>query len=172
MKHLNLPIENKEGLKEFRAGEEILVEGVLYTARDKVHTTVSMQEGIWPFDLVNNGIFYSGPTASTKDFPLGSCGPTTSARMDSYTPELYKNGLAVTIGKGPRSSEVVSSIKEYGGLYLVAYGGCGALYGSKVIEANIVGYEDLGPQAVYKLRVKNFPVIVGIDTYGKNIYSR
>jgi fumarate hydratase subunit beta len=171
MKQLNLPVKNREELRNFKAGEEILVSGTIYTARDKVHATVARGDGEWPFELLNNGIFYSGPTASTKNFPLGSCGPTTSARMDNYTPELYKKGLAVTVGKGPRNAGVIEGIKEYGGMYLVAYGGCGALYGSKVICAEIIAYEEFGPQAVYKLNVKDFPVIVGVDFYGKDIFN-
>lgn len=171
LKRLKLPVANKEDLREFNIGDEILVDGILYTARDKVHAAISRGEAIWPFDLVNNGIFYCGPTPAINNFPLGSCGPTTSARMDTYTPGLYRRGLAVTIGKGPRGREVIDSIKEYGGLYLVAYGGCGALYGSKVLKAEIAGFKELGPQAVYRLEIKGFPVIVGIDFNGRDIFS-
>lgn len=172
LKHLKLPITDKEVLKEYKAGEEIFIEGCLYTARDKVHSLVAKNEILWPFHIENNGIFYSGPTPKKEGFPFGSCGPTTSGRMDQYTPRLYNEGLAVTVGKGQRSREVVNSIKKNGGLYLVAYGGCGALYGSCVISVNTVWFRNLGPQAVYRIEVENFPVLVGIDAFGGNIFER
>jgi fumarate hydratase subunit beta len=171
-KRLVLPIKNKDDLKDFTAGEEINLEGILYTARDKVHALVSKGNGVWPFEIENNGIYYAGPTPKVRDFPLESCGPTTSARMDKYAPELYRRGLAVTVGKGPRGIEVVDSIKRYGGLYLVAYGGCGALYGSKIVSAQVIGYENFGPQSVYKIEIKDFPVLVGIDFFGNNIFNK
>ncbi len=170
MKKLELPVENKNILNRYKAGEEILIDGVLYTARDKVHF-LSSHKNSWPFPLKNNGIFYTGPTPPKDKFVFGSCGPTTSSRMDSYTPELYKRGLAVTVGKGSRSRKVVRSIKNYGGLYLVAYGGCGALYGDKIVASRTVAYRELGPQAVFRLRVENFPVVVGIDNRGKNLFN-
>ncbi len=171
MKKLRLPISDKKELLKFRAGEEILIEGILYTARDKVHASIAKASAEWPFKLKNSGIFYCGPTPAKRGFPLGSCGPTTSARMDEYTPGLYKAGLAVTVGKGPRNNKVMNSIRRYRGLYLVAYGGCGALYGSSIIKANIAGFSKLGPQAVYRIKVENFPVLVGVDTFGGNIYK-
>ncbi|MFW6134596.1 MAG: FumA C-terminus/TtdB family hydratase beta subunit [Elusimicrobiota bacterium] len=171
MNDLTAPISDKEELDEYRAGQEILIRGVLYTARDKVHSIISKNKQEWPFDLKNNGIFYCGPTQKSKDFPLGSCGPTTSQRMDPYTPFLYQQGLALTVGKGPRSEEVRESIKKNKGLYLVAFGGCGSLYGSKIRKAQIIGFKQLGPQAVYKIEVRDFPVIVGIDTKGDSIFD-
>ena len=172
MKRLKLPIKDKKELKGYRSGEEILIEGILYTARDKVHSLTAAGKGAWPFRLRNNGIYYCGPTPANRNFPFGSCGPTTSARMDKYTPGLYKKGLAVTVGKGPRNTGVVNSIKKNGGLYLAAYGGCGALYGSRIVSAEAAGFKELGPQAVYRIEVMDFPVIVGIDSSGRNIFEK
>ena len=171
MKKLRLPVEDRARLRDLKCGDEVLVCGTMYTARDKVHLMTASGRAQWPFNLKDNAIFYCGPTPAVKDFPMGSCGPTTSARMDVYTPILYKKGLAVTIGKGPRSPIVVESIKKYCGLYLIAFGGCGALYGSTVKRAEISGFSDLGPQAVYRISVEDFPVIVGCDTSGRNIFS-
>ncbi|MFH1414836.1 MAG: fumarate hydratase C-terminal domain-containing protein [Elusimicrobiota bacterium] len=171
MKHLSLPVSDKNIMKRYKCKEEILVDGVIYTARDTVHHLVFSEKAEWPFPLSGSAIFYTGPTHSVPGFPLGSCGPTTSSRMDRYTPGLYGQGLAVTIGKGPRSPEVVKSIKKNTGLYLIAYGGCGALYGSRVTDARLIGFRDLGPQAVYRIEVRDFPVIVGIDTDGADIYG-
>jgi fumarate hydratase subunit beta len=171
LKHLKLPVENKNILKEYNVGEEILLDGVIYTARDKVHALINSGKGRRPFELKNNAVYYSGPTPGKSGFPLGSCGPTTSSRMDEYTPDLYRMGLSVTIGKGPRDQKVVESIKKHGGLYLVAYGGCGALYGSRIEQAEIIGFKELGPQAVYRIEVNDFPVLVGIDFFGHDIYK-
>ncbi|MGM0441668.1 MAG: fumarate hydratase C-terminal domain-containing protein [Elusimicrobiota bacterium] len=170
MKKLKLPVENKDILARHKAGEEILLNGTIYTARDKVHD-LATRKNKWPFALKNNGIFYTGPTPPKGEFVFGSCGPTTSSRMDPYTPGLYSQGLAVTVGKGARSRKVSRAISKYGGLYLVAYGGCGALYGARITSARLIGYPDLGPQAVYRLTVKNFPVVVGIDNRGDNLFN-
>jgi fumarate hydratase subunit beta len=172
LKSLKLPLKDRAVLKNFKAGELVFVDGVIYTARDRVHDLISKGRGKWPFELKNNAIFYCGPTPKPKGRNFGSCGPTTSSRMDSYTPALYKKGLAATIGKGPRSPEVIESIKKYGGVYLVAYGGCGALYAETVREAEPAGFKDLGPQAVYKITVSGFPAVVGIDSRGGNVFKR
>lgn len=170
LRRLSLPVLDRRRLAEFPAGEEIILEGIIYTARDRVHREVSEGSGRWPFSLQGNAIYYCGPTPALKGFPLGSCGPTTSSRMDAWTPELYRNGVAVTIGKGPRNRAVISAIAETGGLYLAAYGGCGALYASKVKSAEVAGFEDYGPQAVYKVTVEDFPALVAVDAGGNSIY--
>lgn len=171
MRRLVFPLSETEDLSSLEAGQEILVEGVIYTARDSVHQLTSRGEGEWPFELKGNAIYYCGPTPALPGFPLGSCGPTTSARMDPYTPELYAGGLAATIGKGPRSRSVVDALREYGGVYLAAYGGCGALYASCVREAEVVAYRHLGPQAIFRVRVESFPVLVGVDSGGRSIFK-
>ncbi|NLB34380.1 MAG: TRZ/ATZ family protein [Elusimicrobia bacterium] len=171
MKSFSLPLDNIEGLSGLKAGEEIFISGELFTARDRVHKLISSGKADWPFKLKGSGIYYTGPTPAKENYPLGSCGPTTSYRMDPFTPELYKKGLAVTIGKGPRSQEVSDAIRESGGVYLVAYGGCGALYGGTVKKAEVLAFEEFGPQAVYRIEVEDFPAIVGIDSRGKSIFS-
>lgn len=170
MKKIKFPLQKRASLLKFRAGEEVFLSGVVYTARDKVHHLTSSGSLRWPFNPKDNAIYYCGPTPATEGFPMGSCGPTTSARMDSYTPPLYAEGLAATIGKGPRSGEVRLAIKENKGIYLMAFGGCGALYGSRVKKARIIAFEELGPQAVYRAEIEDFPVIVGIDSMGNDIF--
>ncbi len=172
MKTLNFPVNSAEDLKNFSVGDEVKIEGIIYTARDRVHDLTAKGEAEWPFNLKSNALFYCGPTPRPEGAVFGSCGPTTSGRMDIYTPALYKKGLAATIGKGPRRPEVVRAIKKYGGIYLAAYGGCGALYSSTVKSAEIIGFKELGPQAVYRLAVAEFPAVVGIDSSGGNIFKR
>ncbi len=170
MKQINFPLESGEEVKGLEAGEEVSLSGIIYTARDKVHNLISSGKERWPFELKNNAIYYCGPTPAVKGFPMGSCGPTTSSRMDRWAPGLYKEGLIATIGKGPRSSRVRRAIKEEGGVYFAAMGGCGALYGSRVREAEVIAFPGLGPQAVYRAEIDGFPVIVAIDSKGRDIF--
>ena len=130
---------------DLKAGEEVLLNGVIYTARDKVHQLLSSPDMEWPFSLTNNAIYYCGPTPASDKFPMGSCGPTTSSRMDQWSEELYLKGLAATIGKGPRSNEVSGAIEKAKAVYFVAFGGCGALYGKAVKKVEIIAFEELGP---------------------------
>lgn len=171
MKRVDFPVKSTEQLEGLAAGEEVLLGGVIYTARDEVHRRLA-SGGEWPFKLAGNAIYYCGPTPASEGFPMGSCGPTTSSRMDVWAVELYSRGLSATIGKGPRSEEVRQAVKENGGIYFSAFGGCGALYGSRVKNARIVGFEELGPQAVYRAEIEDFPVIVGIDSEGESIFPR
>ena len=153
----------------------MLFSGTLYTARDQAHKrlaeAIKKGKGI-PIVLKKTVIYYCGPTRASKGRVIGSCGPTTSARMDKFSPVLIKAGLMAMIGKGTRSKEVISSIKKHKAVYFLTFAGCGALLSKYVKKATPVAYKDLGPEAIYKLEVKDFPLIVGIDSKGKDIYSR
>jgi fumarate hydratase subunit beta len=165
----------KDRARKLKAGDEILLSGVILTARDAAHQRLSeiIRKGKRvPLNLKNVVLYYAGPTPATKTMPIGSCGPTTSSRMDIFTPELIRLGLSGMIGKGDRSSEVVKAMKEYGSVYFLAIGGIGALLSTKVVSAKVVLFKDLGPEAIYRLEVKDFPLIVGIDVKGRNIYDK
>ena len=159
------PLTNSE-IKKLKAGEQILLSGVIYTARDAAHKRMIRK---LPFNIKGQVIYYTGPTPAPPGKIIGSCGPTTSARMDIYTPELLKIGLKGMIGKGNRCDETIKAIKKYKAIYFVAIGGAGALLSKKIKSAKVIAYKDLGPEAIYRLEVKDFPVIVGIDSCGKNI---
>jgi fumarate hydratase subunit beta len=158
-----------------RAGDSLLLSGTIYTARDAAHkrllSSISQGETL-PFALGGATIYYCGPTPNKSGQTIGSCGPTTSARMDRFTPDLLERGLVCTIGKGDRDEAVYSAIKAHRGLYLVAIGGCGALYADCVIHSEEVAYPDLGCESIKKLIVKDFPVYVGIDTVGGSIFKK
>ena len=163
-----------EKIHELRAGDSILLSGTVYTARDAAHKRffelISKKEAL-PFELKNSIIYYCGPCPAKKGEVVGSCGPTTSSRMDIYTPLLLSRGVKAMIGKGPRSEEVVEAIKENGAVYLVATGGIGAFLSKKVRHSSLVAFEDLGPEAIYKFEVVDFPVIVAIDANGNDIFG-
>ncbi|MDE7107913.1 MAG: FumA C-terminus/TtdB family hydratase beta subunit [Clostridiales bacterium] len=152
-------------IKDLHAGEIVLLSGTVYTARDQAHkrlaAAINNGESL-PFPLDNAAIYYCGPTPATEGQIIGSCGPTTSARMDAYTPLLLDNGLKVMIGKGVRSDVVTQAIKEHDAVYLSAIGGAAALYQSTVRSCELIAYPDLGCEAVYKLTVEDFPVVVTI----------
>ncbi|MDD5166608.1 MAG: FumA C-terminus/TtdB family hydratase beta subunit [Candidatus Omnitrophica bacterium] len=166
---------HKRQIDVLRSGDEIRLSGVIYTARDQAHKrlveAIKKRKKL-PFKLEGAIIYYCGPTAAPKGKAIGSCGPTTSRRMDEFTPLLLKAGLKGMIGKGNRSKEVISAIKKYKAVYFLAYAGCGALISKYVKKAVPVAYRDLGPEAILKLEVKNFPLIVGIDSRGRNIYGQ
>jgi len=164
----------KEILKKLKAGDEVYLSGIIYTARDAAHKRFSdiLKKGKkLPLDLKSACIYYSGPTPARPGRPIGSCGPTTSSRMDSFTPALIRSGLLGMIGKGVRSDEVKRYIRKYGCVYFLAPGGLGALAATKVRAAKMLLFKDLGPEAVYRLEVEDFPLIVGIDSKGIDIYS-
>ena len=166
---------NINQIKELKVGERVFLSGVIYTARDQAHKRLveSIKKGKkLPFDLKDAIIYYCGPTKTPKGKIIGACGPTTSSRMDEFTPALLKAGLKGMIGKGARSKEAVAAIKKYKGIYLLAYAGCGALVSKFVLKATPVAYKDLGPEAILKLQVKDLPLIVGIDSYGRSIYVK
>ena len=152
-----------------------MLTGTLYTARDQAHKRMAgaIKKGAGlPFELENAVIYYCGPTQRPKGRVIGSCGPTTSLRMDAFTPLLLAKGLKVMIGKGSRSKEVKAAIKKYRGIYFVTYAGCGALLARCVKKARVVAYGDLGPEAILKLEVEDFPLIVAIDANGRSIYGK
>lgn len=173
MKKVNISLD-KKGIDNLKSGDEVLLCGLIYTARDQAHKrlaeTISKGEKI-PIDLRGKIFYYCGPTKTPKGKIIGACGPTTSSRMDEFTPILLKAGLRAMIGKGERSKEVVAAIKKYKAVYFLAYAGCGALLSTYVKKARPIAYSDLGPEAIYEMEVQDFPVIVGIDAKGKNIYG-
>ncbi|OGX40702.1 MAG: fumarate hydratase [Omnitrophica WOR_2 bacterium RIFCSPLOWO2_01_FULL_41_12] len=158
-----------------KVGEKINFSGILYTARDQAHKRLAeaiKKNKKLPIDLRGQIIYYCGPTKTPQGKIIGSCGPTTSSRMDEFTPILLKAGLKGMIGKGSRSKEVIAAIKKYKGVYFLTYAGCGALLSRYVKKAKPVAYKDLGPEAIYRLEVQDFPLIVGIDSQGRSIYAK
>lgn len=163
-KKLLLPLD-KSGLKNLKQGELVYISGTVYTARDQAHKRIAAAINAGerlPFELDGATVYYCGPTPPQHGNVIGSCGPTTSGRMDAYTPLLIEHGLKVMIGKGIRSDAVTQAIKEYGAVYLIAIGGAAALYQSRVKSCELIAYPDLGCEAVYKLYVEDFPAVVGI----------
>ncbi len=166
---------NKKQIDSFKTGDEILLSGAIYTARDQAHKRLvdTIKKGKkLPIELKGRIIYYCGPTKTPKGKIIGACGPTTSARMDSFTPLLLKAGLKGMIGKGDRAPEIAQAIKKYKAIYFLTYAGCGALLSKHIKAAKPVAYKDLGPEAIYKLEVKDFPLIVAIDSKGRNIYAK
>lgn len=173
MHELRLPLDDCD-LLSLRAFDQVLLSGVLYVGRDQVHSRLSeliSNHQMLPFDVKGQAIYYMGPSPAPEGFPIGSCGPTTSARMDPFTPQLLDLGLKVMVGKGPRSKAVVEAIVKNRAVYIQAYGGCGALYASKVKSVTPVAFADLGPEALIKLEVVDFPGIVAIDSLGMSVFS-
>ncbi len=165
----------REAAKELKAGDEILLSGSLYTARDAAHKRIyaAIKEGKpLPFPLRGAVIYYAGPTAAPIGLPTGAIGPTTSARMDSFAPELYDMGVAATIGKGQRSKDVKDAIIRNKALYLAALGGAGALAAKAVKSLDVIAYEELSAESVKLLTVKDFPLFVALDIFGGDIYER
>ncbi len=170
---VNLPLTEKT-LSELRSGDNVLLNGSLYVARDAAHKRMveAIERGEpLPFDIKGQTLYYMGPSPAPPGRPIGSAGPTTSARMDIYTPRLLAAGLKGMIGKGIRSEEVKDAIKKYGAIYLAAVGGAGALISKSIIKADVVAYADLGPEAVLRLEVKDFPATVINDIYGGDLYA-
>ncbi len=174
MREIRLPIQ-EDDLLSLNAFDQVLLSGTLYVGRDQVHSRLfdllEKHEEL-PIPLQGQAIYYMGPSPAPEGFPLGSCGPTTSARMDPFAPRLLDEGLRIMIGKGPRSAKVISSIIQNRALYLQAYGGCGALYASTVRKVKTLAFAELGPEALLELKVENFPVIVAIDSKGKSVFTR
>jgi fumarate hydratase subunit beta len=172
-KRLNTPLLG-EVTVQLKAGDLILLSGEIYTARDEAHRRMveALDRGeMLPFEIKNSVIYYVGPCPPRPGQAIGSCGPTTSGRMDKYTPKLIELGLKGMIGKGLRSKEVVEAMKKHKAVYFTAVGGAGALLAQRVKRAEIIAYEDLGPEAIYKFTVEDFPLIVTIDCYGNNLYE-
>ena len=172
-RHIMAPI-NKEELAKLQAGDYVYITGTIYTARDAAHKrmqeTLDRGENL-PIDLDNNLIYYMGPSPAREGRPIGSAGPTTSSRMDKYAPKLMDLGLAGMIGKGKRSQAVKDALVRNGAVYFAAVGGAGALLSRSILSSEVVAYDDLGTEAIRKLEVKNFPVIVVIDSEGNDLYE-
>jgi fumarate hydratase subunit beta len=159
---------------KLKTGDKVLINGIIYTARDAAHKRIveAIDSGSeLPFDLNGQIIYYAGPSPAKPGSVIGSCGPTTSSRMDAYTPKLLQHGLKGMIGKGKRSKEVKEAIMTYKCVYFAAVGGVAALLSKTIVESEIIAYPDLEPESVRRLVVKDFPVIVAIDIYGKDIYE-
>lgn len=167
--------ELKEKAKMLKAGDRVLLSGTVYTSRDAAHKRIfaALKNGDkLPYELDGAVIYYAGPTPAPEGLPIGSCGPTTSGRMDPYAPTLLDNGLIAMIGKGGRSKEVCDAICRNKRVYLCAIGGAGALAARCIKSCEVIAYEDLGCESVKKLRVEDFPLIVAIDCSGGNLFKQ
>ena len=172
-KKITAPL-TRETVKALRAGDSCLITGTIYTARDAAHKRLCqlVAEGKeLPFEIRDAIIYFVGPTPAKPGQAIGSAGPTTSYRMDAYSPTLIALGQTGMIGKGKRNEEVIAAMKEHGAVYFGAIGGCGALLGKCVKKSEIVAYEDLGAEAIRRLEVEDFPAIVVIDSLGNNLYE-
>lgn len=172
-KHIDAPLL-KEQIQSLQAGDTVFLSGTIYTGRDAAHKKMCelIKEGKeLPFDIRNQVIYYAGPCPAKPGDPIGSCGPTTSYRMDAYTPMLCDLGLIGMIGKGQRSQTVIDAICRNGGVYFAATGGAGALIAQSVKAAKVIAFDELGTEAVRELQVENLPLIVAIDAYGGNLYQ-
>ena len=174
MKRITLPM-TKEQKESLRAGDSVLLSGTIYTARDCAHKRIFAlldEEKELPFPLRDAFIYYAGPCPAPEGKACGSCGPTTSARMNSFAPRLLDLGLSGMIGKGEMSEEVRAALKRNKGVYFAAIGGAGATYGNAVKRAECVAFPDLLSEAVHKMEVEEFPLVVAIDSEGGSIYDR
>ncbi|MDD5020588.1 MAG: FumA C-terminus/TtdB family hydratase beta subunit [Endomicrobiaceae bacterium] len=164
-----------KNIENYKIGTQLELTGTIYTARDQAHKrliALIADKKELPINLEGSCIYYCGPCPNSPSRIIGSCGPTTSSRMDIFTPTVLDNGVKILIGKGNRSKEVKESIKKNKAIYLLATGGAGALIAKKVKSSQLVAFEDLGPEAVHKLYVEDFPLIVGIDCFGNSIFER
>jgi len=170
-KDIRLPL-TEETIAGLRAGDHVTLTGVIYTARDAAHKRMieALDRGEpLPIDIKGAVIYYVGPTPERPGRVIGAAGPTTSMRLNPYTPRLMEQGLKATIGKGGRSDEVKEALKKYRGVYFIAVGGTGALLSKRIRKADVVAYEDLGTEAIRRLEVESFPVIVANDMYGNDL---
>lgn len=174
MKRITLPIDN-ETIENLRSGDIVLLTGTLYTARDAAHKRLvaALEAGEpLPFPLENATVYYVGPSPARPGRPIGAAGPTTAARMDPYAEVLIPAGLKVMIGKGQRSEQIKELIAKHKGLYLTATGGVAALIARAVKSCELIAYPDLGPEAVYRLEVEDFPAVVAYDCYGNDLFPK
>lgn len=172
-RYMNAPLTDEDA-KSLHSGDYVYITGTIYTARDAAH--LRMYEALdrnetLPLELAHNIIYYMGPSPAREGRPIGSAGPTTASRMDKYTPRLLDLGLKGMIGKGKRSDAVREAIVRNGAVYFAAVGGAGALLSKSIIASEVVAYDDLGTEAIRRLEVENFPVIVVIDAEGNNLYE-
>lgn len=172
-RHITTPL-TQETARELRAGDVVTISGTVYTARDAAHKrmieTLDRGEKL-PIDVKNTILYYLGPSPAREGRPIGSAGPTTASRMDRYAPRLLNLGLTGMIAKGRRNEEVRQAMMRNGAVYFTAVGGAGALLSKRILESEVVAYEDLGPEAIRKLTVENLPVIVVLDAEGNNLYE-
>ena len=172
-RYINVPLK-KEEARTLKAGDYVYVTGTIYTARDAAHKRMyeALEKGeALPFDMKDNVIYYMGPSPAREGRPIGSAGPTTASRMDKYAPTLLDLGLKGMIGKGKRSQAVKDAIVRNGAVYFAAVGGAGALLSKSILSSEVIAYDDLGTEAIRKLEVKDFPVIVVIDSEGNDLYE-
>lgn len=172
-KHITTPL-SEEVTKDLVAGDYVYITGTIYTARDAAHKRMddALKAGeALPLDMNNNIIYYMGPSPAREGRPIGSAGPTTASRMDKYAPTLLDMGLKGMIGKGRRTDAVKDAIIRNNAVYFAAVGGAGALLSKAIISSEVIAYDDLGTEAIRKLEVKDFPVIVVIDNQGNNLYD-
>ncbi len=173
MKHITTPLD-ENAARGLRAGDTVLISGVIYTGRDAAHKKLlaMLDRGEpLPMELEDQIIYFVGPCPAPPGRPIGSAGPTTSYRMDPYSPSLIaRTGLRGMIGKGNRSAEVVDAMKKYGVVYFAATGGAGALIAQRIKKCELIAFPELGPEAVYRLEVEDFPAIVAIDSTGESLY--
>ncbi len=173
MKKISLPLK-KSDIKKLKAGEAVLLSGPVYTARDAAHKRIVeliRKGGKLPFDLAGATIYYTGPTPPPMGRRVGACGPTTSCRMDGFTPALLRRGLKGMIGKGRRGEAVRKAIKSSNAVYFLGLAGAGAFLSERVKSIRVVAYKDLGPEAVHEMVLENFPAVVGIDAAGNDLYG-
>ncbi len=174
MMNITSPL-NTETIEKLTAGTQVLISGVIYTARDAAHLRLiqALDKGDrLPFDLNGQTLYYMGPAPAKPGQVIGSAGPTTSGRMDVYTPRLIAAGIKAMIGKGNRSPVVKEAIKKYKAVYLAAIGGAGALIAKSIKQVEVIAYEDLGTEAILRLNVENFPAIVANDIYGEDLFEQ
>lgn len=172
-RHINVPFD-ADIVKELKAGDYVYLTGTIYTARDAAHKRMyeALQNGeTLPFDIEGNVIYYMGPSPAREGRPIGSAGPTTASRMDKYTPALLELGMRGMIGKGRRTEAVRESMMKNQAVYFAAVGGAGALLSKSILQAEVIAYEDLGTEAIRKLEIKDFPVIVVMDCEENNLYD-
>ena len=172
-KHMRVPFTRQEAAT-LKAGDYVWLTGTIYTARDAAHKRMYealLKEETLPFDIRENVIYYMGPSPAREGRPIGSAGPTTASRMDKYTPSLLDLGMQGLIGKGKRTEEVRQDMIRNGAVYFAAVGGAGALLSKSILSSEVIAYDDLGTEAIRKLAVKDFPVIVVIDSQGNNLYE-
>ncbi len=173
VKRISTPLSD-ETIAQLQAGDSVLINGTIYTGRDAAHKKLAdliAAGAALPFDLKGQIIFYVGPTPARPGNPIGSAGPTTSYRMDAFAPKLHELGLKASVGKGSRSAEVKESLKRFKAVYLAVTGGAAALVSKSIKKAEVVAYPELGPEAIQKLEVENFPAQVINDMYGGDIYE-
>ena len=166
---------SKEAVLSLKSGDIVKLNGVIYTARDAAHKRMLEeyeQTGTFPFDIKDQVIYYAGPSPAKPGQVIGSAGPTTSYRMDAYAPKLLELGLRAMIGKGARNQQVMEAVKTYGAVYFGATGGAGALISQCIKKSQVIAYEDLGAEAIRRLEVENFPLVVILDCYGNNLYEQ